>query len=198
MNVKSQLLNIGLSHFARDGYEGASLAKIAAEAGIKKPSIYAHFDSKADLFYKVLKRAARVQQHSIMRYILEHRQDTLEQQLHGLLHHILQLYHTDDTIKFVVRMSFFPPQALEQQVFPLIYNMLDELERHLIKLFQYQLQQEQDTLQLIVSVEQAARAYMTCADGIVIEVLYGQDQRSIQRLDTIWPIYWRGIIDKSE
>jgi len=36
--------------FAADGYEGASMARIAAEAGVSKGTLYNHFDSKAALF----------------------------------------------------------------------------------------------------------------------------------------------------
>ncbi len=194
MNVKQQLLQIGLSHFARDGYEGASLAKIAAEAGIKKPSIYAHFNSKADLFMKVLHRASRVQQHSLKRYMLAHHHHTLEYKLHGLLEHMQELYRSDDTIKFVMRMSFFPPKELEHEVMPLIYHMLDTMENQLVRLFEHNLHKE--NLNCSVSAMQAARAYLTCADGILLEVLYGQEQRSVQRLDATWPIYWNGIIGK--
>lgn len=46
---------IALSHFAKYGYAGTSLSKVAEEVGIKKPSIYAHYKSKEDLF---LSRAA--------------------------------------------------------------------------------------------------------------------------------------------
>ncbi len=194
MNVKQQLLAIGLSHFARDGYEGASLSKIAAEAGIKKPSIYAHFQNKADLFLCVLRRASRVQQHSIQRYMLENHEQSLEYKLHGLLEHMRELYHTDDTIKFVMRMSFFPPKELEEDVMPRIYDMLDGFENQLVRLFKHEL----ETKKLVISVPalQAARAYITCADGILLEILYGQAQRSVQRLHATWPIYWNGITGK--
>ncbi|WP_322906451.1 TetR/AcrR family transcriptional regulator [Paenibacillus campi] len=194
MNVKQQLLVIGLSHFACDGYEGASLARIAAEAGIKKPSIYAHFNSKADLFLRVLHRAARLQRHSIRRYMLQHHNKPLEYKLHGLLEHMQQLYHSDDTIKFVMRMSFFPPKELEAQVLPFIYHMLDTFEQQLVRLLEHDLRSERRTI--TVSAVQAARAYMTCADGILLEMLYGQEQRSVQRLDATWPIYWTGLTGK--
>jgi len=36
--------------FARRGYDGASMSDIAAEAGVSKPTLYVHFDSKEKLF----------------------------------------------------------------------------------------------------------------------------------------------------
>ena len=36
--------------FSRDGYEGASMSRIAANAGVSKGTLYNYFDSKADLF----------------------------------------------------------------------------------------------------------------------------------------------------
>lgn len=45
-----QLLDAALTVFARDGYSGASMEAIAAEAGTSKPTLYKHFDSKETLF----------------------------------------------------------------------------------------------------------------------------------------------------
>lgn len=36
--------------FGQDGYEGASMARIAAEAGVSKGTLYNYFEGKADLF----------------------------------------------------------------------------------------------------------------------------------------------------
>ncbi len=36
--------------FARDGYEGASMSRIAAEAGVSKGTLYNYFNGKAELF----------------------------------------------------------------------------------------------------------------------------------------------------
>src|ERR1700712_633345 len=47
---RGQILAAAASIFAADGYEGASMARIAAVAGVSKGTLYNHFDSKAALF----------------------------------------------------------------------------------------------------------------------------------------------------
>jgi TetR/AcrR family transcriptional repressor of mexJK operon len=47
---RTQILAGAASVFAADGYEGASMARIAAIAGVSKGTLYNHFDSKAELF----------------------------------------------------------------------------------------------------------------------------------------------------
>ena len=47
---RDQILTGAATVFAADGYEGASMARIAAVAGVSKGTLYNHFDSKAALF----------------------------------------------------------------------------------------------------------------------------------------------------
>jgi len=52
--TRSALLSAAKSVFAREGYGGASLDQIAADAGYTKGAVYTHFDSKEDLFLALL------------------------------------------------------------------------------------------------------------------------------------------------
>jgi TetR/AcrR family transcriptional regulator, mexJK operon transcriptional repressor len=47
---RAVILTGAASVFAEDGYEGASMSRIAARAGVSKGTLYNHFESKADLF----------------------------------------------------------------------------------------------------------------------------------------------------
>jgi AcrR family transcriptional regulator len=47
---RDQILSGAAAVFAADGYEGASMARIAAVAGVSKGTLYNYFDSKAALF----------------------------------------------------------------------------------------------------------------------------------------------------
>ncbi len=49
-------MNGAAAVFARDGYEGASMSRIAAEAGVSKGTLYNYFTSKAELFAAYMHR----------------------------------------------------------------------------------------------------------------------------------------------
>ena len=51
-----QIMNGAAAVFARDGYEGASMSRIAAEAGVSKGTLYNYFTSKAELFAAYMRR----------------------------------------------------------------------------------------------------------------------------------------------
>ena len=54
--TRAALLDAGHAVFIRDGFHGASLDRVAAEAGYTKGAVYAHFETKADLFLAILER----------------------------------------------------------------------------------------------------------------------------------------------
>lgn len=51
---RRQLLDIALVEFARDGFRGTSMNRIAEAAGVTKPVLYQHFESKRELFTELL------------------------------------------------------------------------------------------------------------------------------------------------
>lgn len=53
---ETQILNGAAAVFARDGYEGASMSRIAAEAGVSKGTLYNYFAGKAELFSAYVNR----------------------------------------------------------------------------------------------------------------------------------------------
>jgi AcrR family transcriptional regulator len=59
--TRSDVLQAAARVFARRGYEGATIAEIAGEAGLSSGSIYGHFAGKAGLFSAVLEAYGRPQ-----------------------------------------------------------------------------------------------------------------------------------------
>jgi AcrR family transcriptional regulator len=52
---RRQLLDCALGVFAARGFHGASMNEIAEAAGVTKPVLYQHFDSKRELFVELLR-----------------------------------------------------------------------------------------------------------------------------------------------
>ena len=57
--TRRKLLAAAEKIFARDGFEAARLAEIAALAGYTRGAFYAHFKSKEDIFFALLERVGR-------------------------------------------------------------------------------------------------------------------------------------------
>src|SRR5690606_37371609 len=51
---QAAILKAALKHFLKDGFTGANLDAIAANAGVSKLTIYSHFDNKDALFQAVV------------------------------------------------------------------------------------------------------------------------------------------------
>ena len=51
---REQVLDVAIDVFGRAGYYGASMNDIAEAAGVTKPVLYQHFDSKSDLYGALL------------------------------------------------------------------------------------------------------------------------------------------------
>ncbi len=56
---RDAIVAVAIRAFAEHGYEGARVEAIAAEAGVAKGSVFAHFDSKAGLFLAAYRSAVR-------------------------------------------------------------------------------------------------------------------------------------------
>lgn len=56
INRRAQLIDAAEAVFARRGYADATMADIAKEAGVTRPTVYAYFDSKHDALRQVAER----------------------------------------------------------------------------------------------------------------------------------------------
>lgn len=52
---RQQLLKTALHVFARQGYHETSMNDLAAKAGVTKPVLYQHFESKQEMYFSVLR-----------------------------------------------------------------------------------------------------------------------------------------------
>ncbi|WP_046176038.1 TetR/AcrR family transcriptional regulator [Domibacillus indicus] len=166
--MKETIKQAAASLFAEYGYAGTSLAQISEKVGIKKPSIYAHYKSKEQLFECVFQDAFNEEMNRV------------EQagHLYNLLESYLFLYSEDPLFRCFLASSFFPPDFLKERILRQYEAYLHALERK-VKLL----------LKPAENLEDAAVMYTIIVDSLLVELCYGTRERSEKRLEVAWRIY---------
>ncbi|RTE09136.1 TetR/AcrR family transcriptional regulator [Paenibacillus whitsoniae] len=187
----ARIKEVALKYFANHGYEGASLADIAEEVGIKKQSIYTHFKGKDELFLALLYDALAKELSFVTSYLDRNKARSVEALLYGFLNEYQICYETNDNTKFYLRTAFFPPAHLYEEIVKEGYRYLDTVEALLVTVFDQA--KASASIHAGVGSEAAAAAFLSVLDGIFVELLFGGSERATKRLEASWLVYWRGI-----
>ncbi|MHA7964799.1 TetR/AcrR family transcriptional regulator [Paenibacillus sp. CAU 1782] len=186
-----RIREVALKHFAEHGYEGASLANIAGEVGIKKQSIYTHFAGKDDLFLDVFREARDKQIRFVQDYFLNKDQQQLKALLFGFLKGFFLRYEQDDSAKFFLRSIFFPPSHMKDMVVEQGNEFVQGLEEMIYPLFQEAARG--GIVDGALPARAAGIAYAALLDAMLVELLYAGAERGMERLEASWLVFWRGV-----
>jgi AcrR family transcriptional regulator len=189
--TSEQIKKVSLKHFAKNGYEGASLAHIAEDVGIKKQSIYTHFKGKDELFLQLCRDASENEIRFVINFIEINQTQPIKDFLFDFLLQSIDRYEKKDSNKFWIRTAFFPPSHLNEMVMKVVYEYLDKLEELLIPIIKKAM--EEGEISSIIGEKRATAAFLGIFDGIVVEMLYGGPERLKKRLDASWCVYWLGL-----
>lgn len=187
----TEIKEAALKYFTIHGYEGASLAQIAEEVGLKKQSIYSHFSGKDDLFMQVLRDAKDIELSSKSDYIFKMDTQNPEKELYGYLKLVIDLFQKDEHLKFWLRMSFFPPAHLRETIGTEVMDIEEKVKNMLETKFQYWL----DEKMIVADMAKIPTiAFLGIVDSIMVELVYCDLEQQLQdKLEASWSIFWRGI-----
>lgn len=185
---------IALSHFARFGYEGASLANISQEVGIKKPSIYAHFKGKEELFFICLEESLGKDIDYFRNHAHASESISFKDMLHQLLTGYANRFQQNEEAMFWLRSSYFPPAAFRDQIVLKANQHIENIGDVLCPFFQKA--SDQGVLREI-EPRDALDAYMCLFDGLMVELLFEGFERFERRLAASWKVYWHGVSEQN-
>lgn len=189
--TSDQIKEVSLKHFAQNGYEGASLAHIAEDVGIKKQSIYTHFKGKDELFLQICKDSFGNELTSVVSFIDSNMALPSNEFLYNFLVHCIERYEKLDSTKFMIRTAFYPPIHLNEQVMKFVCEYLDKVEELFLPIIERAISNRE--ICSTVGGNRATTAFMGVLDGIFVEMLYGGPERLQKRLDASWYVLWRGL-----
>lgn len=187
---KQMIKNVALDLFGQKGYEDTSLAEIAKEVGIKKPSIYNHFRSKEDLFIEVLEDL-------IVSEVTAYRKTECTMNQEEPLTNIRMLFdlfcHRLMTTKEALlwkRVTFFPPEQFKDFIQEQFIHFERVTTSILVTVYKEGVNQE---MFQEVSEDEFVASFLCLVDGVFLEHHYYTEKIFQQRIESAWKVYALGI-----
>lgn len=184
------LTQVALKQFSINGFEGTTLATIGEECGIKKQSIYSHFKSKDELFLSAYEEALAKELNYVYQWIAKHERESIRVILSSFIDDYFSRYLTDYSMTFFFRYAFFTPVQFKLHVDEGTNLFISELERLFIKIFN----QKKDYIMCSFSSSDCALSYLTLFDGLVVELLYGSEERLTQRKNAALDLFLHALL----
>ncbi|MBH0230706.1 TetR/AcrR family transcriptional regulator [Halobacillus yeomjeoni] len=192
MDTKRRIIESALAEFGYEGFQGASIAKIAKQSGIAKSSVYSHFSSKEELYVAVLDGIVSFCRNLMERY----EDDTQEFHARERLHHaLINIYHTASRqrpmILFWHKCLMSPPEVIEHKV-----REKTEIINHLFRSY-YQSIIESGIEKKEINSPFTSNQLASMFQGLVQSMLLGQvmdkETPADEMLNHLFTYYWNGI-----
>lgn len=187
---KQKIMNEAFKLFSNGDYNSVSLADIAEKVGIKKPSIYAHFSSKEELFLSLIDRELERLYLFLEKTFSSDKINNVETMLYEFLKKCMEyaVVNTSE-VRFMNRILYSPPTNLADQVSirTAVFNKnVHTIQLQLIKnCIENGEVKEQNLDNLLYSLICFIR-------GTLAMVLVDQSF-SLEKFNFCWQIYWKGI-----
>lgn len=105
-----RICQAAILHFSEHHYDGASLNEIAAAAGIRKASLYAHFKSKDELYLAAFNRALTIELEHVQHCFTHATTPSLGMQYCQSLQ---ERYIKAPTLRFILLAAYLQPASLK-------------------------------------------------------------------------------------
>ncbi|TCO77427.1 TetR/AcrR family transcriptional regulator [Marinisporobacter balticus] len=184
---------VALNLFAKNGYEGTSLSAIAEGVGMKKASIYYHFKSKEDLFMTIFDDILNDEIARMKKLTQEIKNYKVEEKLYSMFQFYYEKNETNkvDTI-FWKRAMLFSPVALSESIKMKFITYENVSNGILASIFEEGIE---NGIIKSNNIKNLLAAFYCLIDGVFVELhYYGRDAYKT-RLDSIWNVFWTGIIN---
>lgn len=181
-NTTERLQDAALARFAVQGFDATTMNEIAADVGIKKPSVYAHFRNKDELFLSLIPLIIESElKHA--RSVFQGGEDIREQLL-AYFQGVRERFEGSPQVRFWIRILFTPPVHLYDEVMQPMHVFMDDLEdiiRQAIK--------NSPLAEAALDVETQVIACMAMIDSLQSELLFGGVRKYQRRLVAVWEVF---------
>lgn len=187
MSRREEIKSAAVGHLLRYGYEGTKLADIADEVGIKKQSMYAHFESKKDLVVEIHEEATKQEIAFLTTFFNEHKGKPMRKLLDQFVVEMGDRYATNRNVKLMFLMAFMPPQQLQE----LFLTMYELYSHHLLHLLELAFRHDPA---IKANPKDGALAVHTIYEGLTAKLIFGSPDYFIQAAEATFSLLWNGLL----
>ncbi|MBM7702404.1 TetR/AcrR family transcriptional regulator [Metabacillus iocasae] len=190
MSTVENIKLAGRTLFGQKGYNGTSLTDIATEVGIKKPSLYAHFKNKDDLFLAVVMDLMTIFLAELEKSYNQHKQKKTKERLQAFLFDSCTFLQNEQFGPLYKRMILFPPEHLHEEVKNRFLSTEAYTNDALKELFQTGMENGEIRK---LNIDALINSFYCLTDGLFIQRFYYDEKRYEQKINDAWTIFWDGI-----
>lgn len=191
VSTKERIRTVALPLFAYKGYEGTTMKEIAELVGIKKASLYAHYDGKRALFLAIL-TDLEDEYGVITQSIMDDCKEWgAEEKLRQMFEQYIRYYAATPAIQaFWTQCLFFTPADLTDRIFDQLKSKQDQVEcwigAAIAEAMRSALIPPDDPAKLIF-------AYLACREGLLNGLLFVPEMNREDMMQSMWSYFWLGI-----
>lgn len=184
IDTKTKILKESIILFSNYGYEGTSLSLIAKRIGITKPSIYAHYKSKQEIFEACLEEVTNKQLEFVMNVLSDDSTKTCKQKLFSLIKNCSEKVE-DNYYSFYYRFLYFPSEEIKELAQNKIIETAQMSNELIFEIIEKGIKNRE--IRCDLTSQQVLSSYSCVLDGLSCNV------NALKHLDDIWLIFWNGI-----
>jgi AcrR family transcriptional regulator len=114
--TRERILSEALDVFGRNGYGGARMEQIAAQAGLNKASLYFYFKSKKELFQELFSTIVRKHDALIKQIIAASEGLPTRERLTVIYNTYLNDHRDNREMDFWNMIYYFPPEDMKEEI----------------------------------------------------------------------------------
>ncbi|UJL45987.1 TetR/AcrR family transcriptional regulator [Virgibacillus sp. NKC19-16] len=188
--TRDKIIQAALLSFAARGYDGTTLAYIAATVGIQKPSLYNHFSGKDELYWTVANKVMEESTEVMMNSANVHQDKAVEDRIYFILTDSTNFIRQKHKGVMYKRFMLFPPESLREDLRNLGQSGDGKIDQILMDLYE-QGRSEGVFHEDSFSVFRAG--FYILMDGLFTESFYYHEEDFQERFEGAWIVFWRGV-----
>lgn len=191
MSTRERIVQAATRLYAERGYDGMTMKEIADEVGIKAPSLYAFFASKADIFLQIYQDTIDRHLQVAQAHADDNIRQSVKEQLEGLLRAVIDYQFREAVqMKIYMRLLLFPPDLSGLDLKDKLLEIEKQEAAMLRRLFQKGMERGEIRSG---DADAYATSFVCMMDGLFWEMQRYEEAEFRDRFQVIWEQHWQGI-----